>query len=60
MIAQVRRALLYALYQLSVVVGITLMPVALIARRAGVPLPLHRVIAPLRRALDEVSTEPNT
>ena len=58
MIAQVRRALLYALYQMSLIVGITLLPIALVARRVGIPLPIHRLLIPLRAALDEVPAEP--
>lgn len=57
MIAQLRRTLLYALYQLSVVTGITLLPVALLARRAGISLPVHRVLRSLQRAVDEPTEE---
>jgi hypothetical protein len=40
----VRRATLFALYQFSIVLGILLLPLALLARRAGVALPVHRLI----------------
>jgi hypothetical protein len=45
-------AFLFALYQLSVVLGIVLLPVALVARRAGVMVPIHRVIDRLGEAYE--------
>lgn len=57
MIAQLQRALLYALFQLSIATGIALMPAALVARRAGIPFPVHRVLKPLQSSLDEESGE---
>jgi hypothetical protein len=47
MFAPIRRATLFALYQLSVLAGICLLPVALVARRAGVPFPVHRLVESL-------------
>ncbi len=47
MFAPIQRATLFALYQLSVLAGICLLPVALVARRAGVPFPVHRVVESL-------------
>ena len=35
---------LFVLYQMLVVVGIVMMPVALLARRAGVNFPLARIL----------------
>lgn len=35
---------LLALYQLSVVLGIVLLPVAAVTRRVGVPLPVHQLV----------------
>lgn len=52
MIASMRRASLFALYQSTIAVGIALLPVALVARQIGVPLPLHRVVRRLGRAYD--------
>jgi hypothetical protein len=46
-------AILFALYQLSVLLGIVLLPVALIARRAGVMIPIHRVIDRLGEAYEQ-------
>jgi len=43
---------LFALYQLTVLVGIALLPVALVARRAGIPLPIHRLIERLGAAYE--------
>ena len=39
-----QRALVFVLYQLSLLVGIALLPVALAMRRVGVTLPVHRVV----------------
>ncbi|MFB6295281.1 MAG: hypothetical protein ABEH66_00345 [Halobacteriales archaeon] len=44
MISILERAALYALYQASIVVGIALMPLALLLGRLGVTLPVHRVV----------------
>lgn len=46
------RATLFVLYQLSIVLGIALLPVALAVRRAGVPLPIHRVVERLGDAYE--------
>lgn len=51
--AGIRRAALFALYQLTVALGIVLMPVALLARRAGVYLPIRRLIDALGAAYDD-------
>jgi hypothetical protein len=44
---------LLALYQTTVLIGILLMPLALLARKAGLQLPLERVLATLGEAYDE-------
>jgi hypothetical protein len=44
MIRKAYAALLLALYQFSILLGILLLPVALVARRAGVELPMDRLI----------------
>ncbi|MFB6172230.1 MAG: hypothetical protein ABEJ23_06830 [Haloarculaceae archaeon] len=49
------RATLFALYQLSIVVGIALLPLALVARQAGVPLPIHRVVERLGTAYERAA-----
>ncbi len=53
MIDPVERAILYALYNVSIAFGIMLMPIALLARRMGVTLPIHRVIDRVDRAYTE-------
>ena len=40
----IRRLTLFALYQLTVLLGITLLPVAMATRQLGVPLPLGRAV----------------
>ena len=52
MIDLLQRATLFAAYQASIVVGILLLPVALLARRGGVTLPIGRVIERLGRAYE--------
>ncbi|MEZ3115084.1 hypothetical protein RYH80_04010 [Halobaculum sp. MBLA0147] len=39
-----RRATTFALHQLTLLVGILVLPVALLARRAGVVLPIRRLV----------------
>ena len=50
MIDVFQRATLFVLYQTSVVAAIALLPVALLARRGGVTIPLDRVVDRLGRA----------
>jgi len=52
MIEPFQRATLFALYQTSVVLGILLLPLALLARRGGVTLPVGRLVARLGRAYE--------
>lgn len=52
MFERLETAALFALYQTSVVLGILLLPVALLANRAGVPLPFHRVVDRVGAAYD--------
>jgi hypothetical protein len=46
------RATVLALYQLTVILGVVLLPVAFVARRAGVPFPFERVIRRLDDAVE--------
>lgn len=46
------RAVVLALYQLSILVGIVMLPLALVTRRLGVPLPIHRLVTRLGRAYE--------
>lgn len=49
-----QRAALFALYQLTIIAGIVLMPIALLARRGGITLPVGRLVAGLGRAYEDV------
>lgn len=44
MIPRLTKYVLFAAYQLSVAMGIALLPVALAARRMGVTLPIRRLV----------------
>ncbi|MFC4988773.1 MULTISPECIES: hypothetical protein [Saliphagus] len=50
--SRVRRVTLFALYQLCLVAGIAMMPLAIAARQAGVTLPIHRLIAGVGEAYE--------
>ena len=56
MVPSPRSLVVLALYQLSLVVGILLLPIALVTRKFGVPLPFHRVISRLADAYEQTST----
>lgn len=44
MIDPLQRITLFALYQLALIIGIVLMPLALVAQRGGLQLPIHRIV----------------
>jgi hypothetical protein len=44
MFARLRSTALFALYQLTIVAGILLLPVGMLARQVGIPFPFHRAI----------------
>jgi hypothetical protein len=50
MIDLFQRATLFALYQASIILGIVLLPVALLARHGGITIPIHRIVDRLGRA----------
>lgn len=52
MIRRVQQFALFAVYQLSIALGIVLLPVALAFRRLGVVLPLHRFIDRIEAAYE--------
>ena len=54
---RLRRAGLFALYQTSIVLGIALLPVALLARQVGVRLPVGKVIDRLGSAYRAATEE---
>jgi hypothetical protein len=49
------RFTLFALYQFSLLLGIALLPVAIVARRAGIDLPIHRVVSRLGAAYERAA-----
>ncbi|NHN49037.1 hypothetical protein G9464_15750 [Halostella sp. JP-L12] len=57
MIQRVYRSTLFALYQISLALGILLMPFALAMNRAGVTLPVHRVVENLGDAYESAQSE---
>jgi len=56
MIHSLQRHSLFALYQLTVALGILLMPAALLARRAGVRLPYGRIIESVAEAYEQAES----
>ncbi|MFC7045555.1 hypothetical protein ACFQH6_09215 [Halobacteriaceae archaeon GCM10025711] len=50
MIQRLQRLALFSLYQASLALGILMLPIALLTRRAGVVLPVHRVVKHLEQA----------
>ena len=54
MITTLHRASLFALYQLTVLTGIALLPLALAARRFGVSIPIGRVVGTVGAAYEHV------
>jgi hypothetical protein len=56
MIETAHRAGLLVAYQFAVFVGIMLMPVALLARRAGVTLPIGTIVEQLDDAYTEAAS----
>lgn len=47
------RATLLALYQLTLIVGIMMMPVALVTRKLGIRLPIDRAVLGLKQAYEQ-------
>jgi hypothetical protein len=52
MTTRATRGLLFATYQLTVLLGVLLMPVALLVRQLGVPVPLDRLVSRLGNAVE--------
>jgi len=52
MIVPFQRATLFALYQMSIILGILLLPVALLAQRGGVNIPIGDLVDRLGRAYE--------
>lgn len=56
MFEALQRTTLIALYQAVLLIGILLMPVAAIAQRGGINIPIHLIVEKVRRA-HEASTK---
>lgn len=54
MFDRLTRPIVFAGYQLSLLVGIVLLPVALVIGRLGVTLPIHRLVQSFSRAYDRL------
>ncbi len=51
------RAIVFALYQLTLFAGILLLPLAVAMRKVGVTLPAHRAVARLGDTYEEMHTD---
>jgi hypothetical protein len=51
--ASLYRATLFAMYQTSVALGLLLLPIAIVLRRTGLTLPVHRLVSGLGRAYED-------
>lgn len=47
------RGLLFATYQLTVLLGVLFMPIALFVRKLGVPVPFDRLVSRLGDAVED-------
>lgn len=54
MFARLSRTVLFGAYQLSIAIAILLMPIAIVARRVGIPVPMHRPLRALEDAYDRI------
>ena len=52
---RIYRATLLALYQLTLLAGIMLMPLALVTERLGIRLPIHRAVRRLGDAYEQTA-----
>ncbi len=55
MVARLYTATLFALYQLTLLLGIVLLPVAMLTERFGLRLPMDRAVSGLNEAYDQAS-----
>jgi hypothetical protein len=55
MASRLYTAALFVLYQLSLLAGILLFPLAVLTRRAGLELPVHRVVSRLGSAYEQAA-----
>ncbi len=54
MLESVSRAVVFGAYQLAIVLGIILLPAAIVTKRLGIPLPIHRLIRSLEALHDDL------
>lgn len=52
---RIHRATLFALYQLTLVAGIALLPLALVTSRLGFRLPVDRVVTKTKEAYEQAT-----
>jgi hypothetical protein len=57
MASRLYRGTLFALYQVTLMFGIMLLPVALVMRQFGFTLPIHRMIDRLGAAYENTTSE---
>ena len=50
------RAIVFALYQLTLFAGILLLPVALVMRKVGVTLPVHHAVSEINETYEEMDS----
>ena len=55
MTARLYRAAVFALYQISILAGIALLPVALAAKQAGISIPVGRLVDRLDSAYERTA-----
>ncbi|QLH78937.1 hypothetical protein HZS55_17275 [Halosimplex rubrum] len=51
------RATVFALYQLTLFAGILLLPLALVMRKAGITLPVHRAVDRVNETYEDMDIE---
>jgi hypothetical protein len=57
MASRLYRGTLFALYQVTLMFGIMLLPVALVMRQFGFTLPIHRMVDRLGAAYENTTSE---
>ena len=57
--SQLSRGFAFALYQISLLLGIVLLPLALVLGRLGVSVPMHKIVRRLESASAGVSSNAN-
>ncbi len=55
MIDRIKQATLFALYQFSIALGITLLPLAVALDRVGLTLPMHRIVERVGSAYEQTA-----